>query len=227
VIILDIAPGCALITTVSAYSSSAANRFLPPWRQFYHRDKNPEDFRSFLGSDVVSEQYPPLRLRPGDRFPKPQTSWVWVQSAWVVPQHLLGRFTKVPGHAHGTKLRMLPESLENLCGHMAAVCLAWPDCQSRLAVARGAHEATLIAALGPAAPASPAAPSTPAAPSPSMASVSAGSPVSSPSPSPPDAAAAAADRPLSWSAIVANGKRAPAQGPAPAGAEKKPRKYRY
>jgi hypothetical protein len=237
VIVLDVAPGCALITTVSAYSSNAANRFLPPWRQLYHRDKNPEDFRSFVGSALVSDQRPPLRLRPGDRFPKPRTSWVWIQSAWVVPLHLLGRFTKVPGHSRGVKLRMLPESLEELCGHMAAVCLAWPDCQSRLAAARGAGEATLVASLLPAASSSSAAPSSSAAsvsarapasspsPSPPASSPSPSPPTSSPSPSPPPAAAAAAPG-LSWSAIAASGKRSPAPD-LPSAEEKRPRKYRY
>ena len=54
-----------LVTTVSAYSAGPSSNFLAPWKQRYHRYKNPEDFRSFDGSELSNDKYPALRLEAG------------------------------------------------------------------------------------------------------------------------------------------------------------------
>ncbi|AEO60866.1 hypothetical protein MYCTH_90096 [Thermothelomyces thermophilus ATCC 42464] len=153
-----------LITTVSSYCAEE-NNGSPPWKQPRHRSKCPEDFRSFLGSERVSNTYQPLRLHPGKQFPKPSASWVYIQSAFVVPVCVLGRFFRPP-MPRGMMLTMLPESLEDLRCHMAAKCKAWAECQERLLAAEAARlslPAPLAAYTVPvpaAAAANPSSPST-------------------------------------------------------------------
>ncbi|KAL2193680.1 hypothetical protein P885DRAFT_44821 [Corynascus similis CBS 632.67] len=127
-----------LITTVSAYSTGENNKNpCPPWKQRVHRYKRPEDFRSFLGSERVSDKYPALLLDPGKQFPKPNASWVYVQNVFVVPVNVLGVFARAP-MPPGTILTMCPDSLDNLLCHMADKCKVW------------AHRQALLDALEPA-----------------------------------------------------------------------------
>ncbi|KAK4034753.1 hypothetical protein C8A01DRAFT_18512 [Parachaetomium inaequale] len=151
-----------LITTVSAYASER-NQGLPPWRQRYHQEKRALDFRSFEGTERVSDHYPPLFLQPGQAMPKPQTSWVHIQSVWAVPITVLKVFTKTR-----TPLSMRPDSLDELRRHMAAKCRGWRDAQRALAAAERAlsgpatHTLAVLAAT-PHSAAVPVAPSDPAA----------------------------------------------------------------
>ncbi|KAK5661202.1 hypothetical protein OQA88_11093 [Cercophora sp. LCS_1] len=118
------------VTTVSAYSSGPANDFLPPWKQNVHRHKNRLDFRSFRGSEVVpGTKYPALTLRGGKAMPKPQASWVYIQSYWVVPLTVLKEFNKPT-----ELLQVDTTSLASLRTHMAARCTAFP-CVEALLVA--------------------------------------------------------------------------------------------
>jgi hypothetical protein len=115
VIILDrISPESdhVLITSVSAYSVER-NGGLPPWEQFCHRKKNPESFRSFNGCERYNTSVPPLYLVDG-QMPKPEASWVYCESLYVVPLSVIGVFTKSK-----TQLRMRPDSLEELMTFMS------------------------------------------------------------------------------------------------------------
>lgn len=102
-----------LATTVSAYSSGPGNNFLAPWKQTYHRSKNPLDFFSFEGSERVNNKIPALHLEGGS-WAKPKTSWVYSQSIFVVPVSVLCRYNK----ACGKQLRVRPDSLDFLRRHM-------------------------------------------------------------------------------------------------------------
>ncbi|KAL2256996.1 hypothetical protein VTK26DRAFT_789 [Humicola hyalothermophila] len=95
-------------TTVSAYGSGPENGYLAPWKQRRHQDKEPEDFRSFSGSERPNGR-PFLRLEPGMSWPKRRTSWVNIQSVFVVPRTVLARFTR-----SREDLRVQSESLEDL-----------------------------------------------------------------------------------------------------------------
>lgn len=111
-----------LVTTVSAYSSDAENNYLPPWCQRHHRYKNRTDFRSLSGCELVNDKRKPLYLEPGQSMPKPQASWVYIQSVHIVPAGVLGFFTKSP-----VQLRVTPESLQDLVGHMKERCAVWTE----------------------------------------------------------------------------------------------------
>ncbi|KAI5865947.1 hypothetical protein GGS23DRAFT_594103 [Durotheca rogersii] len=102
-----------LITTVSAYGSSRENSYLAPWRQACHRRKCRESFRAFFGSEKPSEEHDYLWLEPGQQFPKPKTSWVYIRLCFVVPASTLTRFDKTP-----TQLRVTQESLKALLRDM-------------------------------------------------------------------------------------------------------------
>ncbi|KAK0641715.1 hypothetical protein B0T16DRAFT_516132 [Cercophora newfieldiana] len=104
-----------LITPVSAYSSSADNNYCPPWQQWAHRHKYPDYFRSFEGCERYDPVVPHLRLLPGQRMPKPKTSWVYAQSIFCVPLSVIGHFTKSPVLPC---LRMCPDSLNDLISFM-------------------------------------------------------------------------------------------------------------
>ncbi|EAQ87563.1 hypothetical protein CHGG_04182 [Chaetomium globosum CBS 148.51] len=118
-----------LVTTVSAHNSGPENGYLAPWKQACHRHEALANFRSFEGSQRATAEFPPLFLRPGQEMRKPRTSWVHIQSAWVVPVSVLGHFSGVKG-AH--VVTMTTESLDNLRAHMAARCRVWGACQQRL-----------------------------------------------------------------------------------------------
>ncbi len=109
-----------LITPVSAYSSGEFNDYLPPWKQEAHRFKNPNNFRSFAGSERVNYRKP-LHLEEGKSMPKPKASWLNIQSVWVVPISVLGVFNKSQeGH-----LRVRKDSLDGLTVHMSQCCRLW------------------------------------------------------------------------------------------------------
>ncbi|AEO66374.1 uncharacterized protein THITE_33314, partial [Thermothielavioides terrestris NRRL 8126] len=116
-----------LVAPISKLGASPDNDYLAPWKRPWHRKKDPEDFRAFEGSERPSNRRPPLSLVPGQALPHPRASWVYVQSAWVVPLSVLGRFTRVAG-----VLRVDPASLRDLRAHMEARCRAWSDCLRRL-----------------------------------------------------------------------------------------------
>ncbi|KAH6856053.1 hypothetical protein B0I37DRAFT_442793 [Chaetomium sp. MPI-CAGE-AT-0009] len=121
-----------LITTVSAYGSGPENQYNPPWKQRQHHAKARVDFRSFAGSELATDKFPPLALRPGQAMRKPRTSWVHIQNVWVVPLTVLCRFSGVKG---ADVVGMTPESLGELRQHMTKRCSAWSACQMRLLAA--------------------------------------------------------------------------------------------
>ncbi|KAK1755579.1 hypothetical protein QBC47DRAFT_300208, partial [Echria macrotheca] len=113
------------ITTVSAYSSGPANNNLAPWKQRCHRSKKAFDFRSFAGSESSTNR-PLLHLGKG-LWGKPQTSWVYIQSVYVVPLSVLS-----PYHRSNVHLQMAPASLNDLCAHIERDCRTWGDVMARL-----------------------------------------------------------------------------------------------
>ncbi|KAH8888413.1 hypothetical protein GQ53DRAFT_238664 [Thozetella sp. PMI_491] len=109
----------ALITPVSAYSAENFNG-LAPWNQPAHWRKDRRDFRSFVGSERSTSRKL-LYLEEGKSMPKPQASWVNIQSVWVVPVTVLGVFTKSrEGH-----LRVSQDSLDDLTMHMRERSYQW------------------------------------------------------------------------------------------------------
>ncbi|KAK4464707.1 hypothetical protein QBC42DRAFT_151637, partial [Cladorrhinum samala] len=118
-----------LVTPVSAYSSGPYNDFLAPWKQPCHRRKRPADFRSFEGSEQYrcSLNLPTIRLRDGGAMPKPRTSWVNIQSAFVVPLSVIGTFIK--SHRH---LQLDGASLQELRSDMSARCTTWKQVSAML-----------------------------------------------------------------------------------------------
>ncbi|KAI5923523.1 hypothetical protein F4810DRAFT_710607 [Camillea tinctor] len=115
VVILARAPNYEhyLVTTISAYGSSAANNFLAPWNQKWHSRKEVDGFRAFEGSERPNNKFPLLRLADGRYCPKIRTSWVYVHNAYVVPATTLKFFDKTPH-----QLRLTSESLSDLLSHM-------------------------------------------------------------------------------------------------------------
>ncbi|KAI0147413.1 hypothetical protein GGR57DRAFT_515979 [Xylariaceae sp. FL1272] len=99
-----------LVTTVSAYSSSAVNDYLPPWQQSHHVDMARSGFRAFRGSVKPDNEHKFLQLMAGQSWPKPETSWVYIHRVYLVPTSVLGFFTK----ARGVQLRMEKGSFDEL-----------------------------------------------------------------------------------------------------------------
>lgn len=98
VIILEAHATGAIITPVTAFGSSAENKFLPPWQQANHRRKSLDDFRAFVGTRRPDNRHSSLQLAdPKMRMPKPQASWVYLRHFWTVPYTVLGWFNKTPG----------------------------------------------------------------------------------------------------------------------------------
>ncbi|KUI66492.1 hypothetical protein VM1G_01622 [Cytospora mali] len=98
VIILKANPGKAIITPVTAFSSGPENDFLPPWQQVYHKRKNLDDFRAFVGTRRPNNKHASLKLADTKmQMPKPQASWVYLKHFWTVPDTVLGRFNKAAG----------------------------------------------------------------------------------------------------------------------------------
>ncbi|KAI0102302.1 hypothetical protein GGR51DRAFT_574207 [Nemania sp. FL0031] len=104
-----------LVTTVSAYGSGIDNDYLPPWEQRVHSHKDVRSFRSFEGSAKPDDKFPHLRLADNKMWPKPKTSWVYIQTPTLVSASVLIYYTK-----SRCRLRMAPESLHDLLGHMEA-----------------------------------------------------------------------------------------------------------
>ncbi|KUI53907.1 hypothetical protein VP1G_01502 [Cytospora mali] len=98
VIILKANSGKAIITPVTAFSSGPENNFLPPWQQIYHKQKNLDDFRAFVGTRRPNNKHASLKLADARmQMPKPQVSWVYLKHFWTVPDTVLGRFNKAAG----------------------------------------------------------------------------------------------------------------------------------
>ncbi|KAK4134492.1 hypothetical protein BT67DRAFT_455856 [Trichocladium antarcticum] len=151
-----------LATTVSAYSSGPGNNFLAPWKQTYHRSKNPLDFLSFEGSERVNNKIPALHLEGGS-WAKPKTSWVYSQSIFVVPVSVLCRYNK----ACGKQLRVRPDSLDFLRRHMEQRCRTWAIRQRDLRAAeQGAPPAQFASASSWRAPSQTTLPPPPNPPAP-------------------------------------------------------------
>ncbi|KAI0391088.1 hypothetical protein F5Y17DRAFT_25493 [Xylariaceae sp. FL0594] len=102
-----------IVSTVSAYSSSDSNGNLPPWQQPAHRRKCQDDFRAFKGSARPNDKHAYLHLAAGQQWPKPKTSWVFVQRPFLVPASVLFRYTK----AQGRQLSLTSNSLNDLRQH--------------------------------------------------------------------------------------------------------------
>ncbi|KAK5654282.1 hypothetical protein OQA88_7459 [Cercophora sp. LCS_1] len=146
------------ITPVSAYSSSADNNFLAPWKQWCHRFKNPLDFRSFEGTELApSTPYRSLTLLDDKSMPKPEASWVYLQSVWVVPVTVLKGFTK----SRQGLLRVSPDSMKSLRESMGRRCRTWTDVTRRLAPAPAKPKVTVPTGAANGTPSLPAAQSPP------------------------------------------------------------------
>jgi hypothetical protein len=123
-IVLKLLPGDrAVITNVSAFGSSKINDYKAPW-ETSGGEKHKYLYRSFQGCQRSNETYQPLRLLPGQSFPKPRTSWVDIRKVWEVPVSVLGRFTK-----SRVLLKMAPDSLQELRADIAKrsrkYCSSW------------------------------------------------------------------------------------------------------
>ncbi|RYO91852.1 hypothetical protein DL766_006609 [Monosporascus sp. MC13-8B] len=101
-----------IVTPVTAFCSGPENHFLPPWKQPWHARKARDDFRAFLGCARPTDKRAHLLLEAGS-MPKPKTSWVYVQSVYLVPVWTLRFFTKVD-----VVLRMKQESFADLRSHI-------------------------------------------------------------------------------------------------------------
>ncbi|KAJ4289477.1 hypothetical protein N0V88_006959 [Collariella sp. IMI 366227] len=107
-----------LITPVSAYRHTQTG--LPPWQQHCHWGKNPLHFRAFAGTARFDASRPPLHLVPGQRWPKPNASWVYIDQLFVVPLAVLGTFSK-----GGVRdLRMAPNNTLPESAHFLSPCSA-------------------------------------------------------------------------------------------------------
>ncbi|KAI8635608.1 hypothetical protein F5Y19DRAFT_469488 [Xylariaceae sp. FL1651] len=116
-----------IITTVSAYSSSRFNDYLPPWEQAVHARKDPNGFRAFEGSARPNTNFQHLKLGDNKLWPKVKTSWVYIHYCYVVPATTLKCFDKSQD-----QLRVNPESLRDLVGHMKAKSRRFQDQQMQL-----------------------------------------------------------------------------------------------
>ncbi|KAI1200216.1 hypothetical protein F5X97DRAFT_341040 [Nemania serpens] len=104
-----------IITTVSAYASDEHNQYRPPWRQSAHVRKDINGFRAFKGSAKPNNTYGHLHLADNKLWPKVKTSWVYIHHPCLVPASTLIRYNKSQ-----SRLRMTPESLQDLTSHMDA-----------------------------------------------------------------------------------------------------------
>ncbi|KAK7955833.1 uncharacterized protein PG986_005055 [Apiospora aurea] len=131
-----------LIAPVSAFSASEETNFLPPWKQWCHRHKKIQDFRSFRGSESSSSGSDSdsssstssngsntscqqlLELKNGRTMPKPKASWIYIQHVYVVPVHLLIPFKKPGrGEREPREPRQLTDaSLATLRAHIQQRC---------------------------------------------------------------------------------------------------------
>ncbi|KAK7745504.1 hypothetical protein SLS53_003002 [Cytospora paraplurivora] len=158
VIILKAQSGRAIITPVTAFSSSAENNFLPPWQQFYHRHKNIDDFRAFVGTKRPNSTHAPLSLADSKmQMPKPRASWVYIRHFWTVPVAVLGRFNKARGLLQVSResVAELRRDIRQRCDSQLRDALdrlgAPPGATPTLAPAPGhAPSARVAAARGPA-----------------------------------------------------------------------------
>jgi hypothetical protein len=105
-----------IVTTVSAYSSGPHNNYLPPWQKLNHRNKQPNGFRAFEGSERPNRKCQHLRLADNMKWPKPETSWVYINSPLLVPGTDLDRYDRV---GLLVQLHMDPNSLKNLLRDMS------------------------------------------------------------------------------------------------------------
>lgn len=124
VVVLRVSETHLVVTPVSAYNA-AAQKFLAPWRQGWHRGNLKERlFRAFAGSQRPCPHDPSprplLELLPGMAMPKPRESWVYVDSVWCLPLTAIGKFNKVDGF-----MMMAPESFASLREHMDEVGGKW------------------------------------------------------------------------------------------------------
>lgn len=124
VVVLRVSETHLVVTPVSAYNA-AAQKFLAPWRQGWHRGNLKERlFRAFAGSQRPCPHDPSprplLQLLPGMAMPKPKESWVYVDSVWCLPLTAIGKFNKVDGF-----MMMAPESFASLREHMDEVGGKW------------------------------------------------------------------------------------------------------
>lgn len=123
-IIMDLAPSGkhALVTTISSFSSGPYNDYLAPWKQTYHRAKDPDRFRSFAGTERHSGSRNLLHLEGGRQFPKRRTAWVYAGWVHLVPVGALKPFlVDHKDTAPGTKLKIEMQSWIDLYGHQCSV----------------------------------------------------------------------------------------------------------
>ncbi|KAI0477476.1 hypothetical protein GGR56DRAFT_673849 [Xylariaceae sp. FL0804] len=127
VIILDSSPDSShhIVVTVSAYNSGPDIDYKAPWKQSYHNQKNPEDFRAFFGSERPGDKHDYLRLEEGQSWPKPKTSWVYTKASFLVPSTVLREFrrSRVKGWKH---LHVTQASIDSLRAQMTASSSKFP-----------------------------------------------------------------------------------------------------
>jgi len=117
VILKNLSDNRVVVTTVSAFSAGDLDGYKPPWKKAIHARKDPDDFRSFQGSERANPKYSRLQLEGDKAMPKPRASWIYIQSVFEVPISTLKFFTKAR-----TILRLTDSSLCDLRGHIAARC---------------------------------------------------------------------------------------------------------
>lgn len=122
-IIMDMAPSGkhALVTSISSFSSGPHNDYLVPWKQIWHRAKDPDRFRSFAGTECYSASRNVLYLEGGRQFPKSRTAWVYAGWVHLVPIGALKPFLVDRATDEGTKLRLEMQSWIDLYRHQCSV----------------------------------------------------------------------------------------------------------
>ncbi|KAK4466300.1 hypothetical protein QBC42DRAFT_144832, partial [Cladorrhinum samala] len=127
-----------LVSTVSAYGSGSltSGSYVAPWNNPRQRKHTANSFRSFEGCEIYrgpdALDRPALRLRHGGHLPKPETSWVNVQNAYVVPISVLSVFTKPRRGRSIVLLQMEQQSLQDLRSDMEQRCTRWAPLQMLL-----------------------------------------------------------------------------------------------
>lgn len=114
VILLAVSGSKTIVTPVSAFRTEEQH-FLPPWAQRWHRKKQRDHFRAFVGSQLPSDLHAALRLAdPSMRMPKPKASWVYLESFFCVPLSVLGWFNKSPTllRVHADSIRQLKQDIK-------------------------------------------------------------------------------------------------------------------
>ncbi|KAK3364715.1 hypothetical protein B0T25DRAFT_421257, partial [Lasiosphaeria hispida] len=120
----------ALITPVSAHGSACARlgafTLNLPWDRQRNKHKNREHYRAFDGTPRPSNRRELLHLDGEGSLPMPATSWVYIQSVWVIPVAVLRPLDP------RRRLHVRADSLIDLRAHMSEECGRWKEHMERL-----------------------------------------------------------------------------------------------